>query len=213
MGQPTTTEVGQRLGDSYALDLLWRETMGLSPGDTKEGPLRQVISVLEATHTAYALIGGVAIQLHSEEPRTTLDIDFAIPTFAEIPAEALRSAGFEHEGRFAHSDNWRAPGPAPRGHRTAIQFSAEDVGIAAAVKHARVIQIGEMTLRVASPADLVVLKLAAAEEPLRRVKKRRQDLMDILSLVEDHSEAASAVPDLKERIDRLRNDIFSLLPI
>lgn len=210
MGQPTPAELAQRLRDSFTLDLLWRETMGLPPNDTKEGPLRQVVSVLEATRTAYALIGGVAIQLHSEEPRTTLDIDLAVTTFAEIPGEALRSAGFEHEGRFAHSDNWRAPGAAPRTQRTAIQFSAEDVGIAAAVGNARPMQVGGMTLRVASPADLVVLKLAAAEEPSRRMKKRRQDLMDILSLVEDHPDAAHALPDLNDRLERLRSLIFSL---
>lgn len=67
-----------------------------------------------------------------------------------------------------------------------------------------------MTLRVARPADLVVLKLAAAEEPRRRVKKRRQDLMDILSLVDDHPEAATAVPDLEERLERLRSRIFTV---
>ena len=52
--------------------------------------------------------------------------------------------------------------------------------------------------------------LAAAEEPTRRTKKRRQDLMDILSLVEDHPEAASAVPDLKGRLERLRSAIFTV---
>ncbi len=30
--------------------------MGLPPGDTKEGPLRRVISVLEEEHTPHALI-------------------------------------------------------------------------------------------------------------------------------------------------------------
>jgi hypothetical protein len=184
--------------------------MGLPPDDTKEGPLRQVISVLEATGTPYALIGGVAMQVYSEEPRTTLDIDLAVPTFVEIPVDALRSAGFEHEGRHAHSDNWRAPGSAPRRQRTAIQFSAEDVGVAAAVARARPIDIGGMSLRVAMPDDLVVLKLAAAEEPSRRLRKRRQDLMDILSLVEDHPEPASLVPDLKDRIERLQGILFSL---
>jgi predicted nucleotidyltransferase len=210
MGQPTAADVRQRLRDSYALDLLWRETMGLHRGDTKEGPLRQVIAVLEAAHTAYALIGGVAVQLHSEEPRTTLDIDLAVPTFAEIPALALTSAGFEHEERFAHSDNWRAPGSAPRKQRTAIRFSAEDIGIAAAVEHARSVEIDGMTLRLARPADLVVLKLAAAEEPSRRAKKRRQDFLDILTLVEEHPEAASAVADLKERLERLRSVILTV---
>ena len=210
MGEPSAVEVRQRLRQSYALDLLWSESMGLSPGDTKEGPLRQVVSVLDATHTAYALIGGLAVQLHSEEPRTTLDIDLAVASFAEIPADALTQAGFEHEGRFAHSDNWRAPGSAPRKQRTAIQFSAEDVGIASAVEHARTVDLGGMSLRVALPADLVVLKLAAAEEPSRRAKKRRQDFVDILTLVEEHPEAASAVSDLRERLHRLQNVILTL---
>jgi hypothetical protein len=180
------------------------------PGDTKEGPLRQVVAVLEATRTAYALIGGLAVQLHSEEPRTTLDIDLAVATFAELPVEELTRAGFEHEGRFAHSDNWRAPGSAARKQRTAIQFSAEDVGIASAVEHARTVEIDGMILRVAIPADLVALKLAAAEEPSRRAKKRRQDFVDIITLVEEHPEAARAVPDLRERLDRLRSVILTV---
>jgi len=210
MASPTAAEAEQRLREGYCLDLLWGETMGLPPGDTKEGALRQVIAVLEATQTAYALIGGVALQLHSEEPRTTLDIDLAVPTFSDVPADALRSAGFEHEQRFPHSDNWRAPGAAPRKHRTAIQFSAEDVGIDAAVRHARAFEIDGMTLRVARPADLVVLKLAAAEEPSPRTKKRRQDFLDILTLVEDYPEAASSVPELKERLERLRTLILAI---
>ena len=210
MAEPTANEAEQRLRDGYALDLLWRETMGLPPGDSKEGPLRQVISVLEAAHTPYALIGGVALQVHSEEPRTTLDIDVAVPRFSDIPVVALESAGFQHEQRFRHSDNWRAPGAEPRTSRTAIQFSAEDIGIAAAVEHARSVEIDGMTLRVAIPADLVVLKLAAAEEPQRRTKKRRQDFLDILTLVEDHPEAADAVPDLRERLERLRAVVMTI---
>ncbi|HEY3252790.1 MAG TPA: nucleotidyl transferase AbiEii/AbiGii toxin family protein [Polyangiaceae bacterium] len=194
MAPPTAAEAEQRLRESYALDLLWGETMGLPPGDTKEGALRQVISVLEAAHTAYALIGGVALQLHSKEPRTTLDIDLAVEKFSDVPADALRSAGFEHEARFLHSDNWRAPGAAPRTQRTAIQFSAEDVGIEAAVQHARAFEVDGMTLRVAMPADLVLLKLAAAEEPRQRAKKRRQDFLDIITLIEDYPEGRQRRP-------------------
>ena len=84
--------------------------MGLPPGDTKEEPLRRVISVLEASATQYAVIGGIAVQLHTSEPRTTLDIDLAVRTFNDIPRDALAQAGFEHDGRHQHSDNWRAPG-------------------------------------------------------------------------------------------------------
>lgn len=104
-GKPTAS-----LAQSFALDQLWRQTMGLPAADTKQEPLRQVVAVLAATQTPYALIGGVAIQLFSEDPRTTLDIDLAVALFADIPVAALCAAGFEHEARFAHSDNWRAPG-------------------------------------------------------------------------------------------------------
>ena len=102
--------------------------MGLPPADTKEEPLRRVISVLEASGTPYAVIGDIAVQLHSREPRTTLDIDLAVTKFDDIPRDALISAGFEHDGRYEHSDNWRAPGPGPRSQRTAIQFSAKTWG-------------------------------------------------------------------------------------
>jgi predicted nucleotidyltransferase len=203
MYQPSTVEVQQRLRVSFALDRLWRETMGLPPGDTKDEPLRRVIAVLETTGTRYAVIGGVAVQLYSREPRTTLDIDLAVTKFADIPGDALTQAGFDHDGRYRHSDNWRAPGSAPRLERTAIQFSAEDIGISDAVAHASPVDIGGIHLQLAAVPDLLVLKLAAAEEPGRRPSKRRQDLLDIITLAEQHPDAAANLPDLKERVARL----------
>jgi hypothetical protein len=184
--------------------------MGLSPGDTKEQPLRSVVSVLEASGTRYALIGGVAMQLYSREPRTTLDIDLAVAKYDQIPSAALTKAGFVHEGRDPHSDNWRAPGSAPREQRTAIRFSSEDVGIEDAVSRARTIDAGGFQLRLATAGDLLVLKLAAAEEPRRRPSKRRQDLLDIITLAEEHPSAATAVPQLRERIERLGSNLLTL---
>ncbi len=210
MGAPTTREIQERLGQSFALDRLWRETMGLPPGDTKEQPLRAIIAVLEASGTPYAVIGGVAMQLHSSEPRTTLDIDLAVRSFAEIPRDALAKAGFLHEGRHAHSDNWRAPGPMPRSQRIAVQFSAEDVGLESAIARARKVDAGGFSLRLVAPADLLILKLAAAEEPTRRASKRRQDLLDIVTLVETYPRAASAVPALDHRVNQLTTKLMTL---
>jgi len=48
---------------------------------------------------------GVPFQLHSREPLSTRDIDIAIPTFADVPREALELAGFVYEERFPNSDN------------------------------------------------------------------------------------------------------------
>lgn len=72
---------------------------GIAIGGTKEQPLRSVIAVLEASGTSYAVIGGVAVQLYSREPRTTLDIDLAVARHDDIPRAALMKAGFVHEER------------------------------------------------------------------------------------------------------------------
>src|SRR5258705_6627074 len=183
MRVPSTDEAQDRLIVAYALDRLWGETMGLQGGDSKEKPLRLIAEILERERVPYALIGGVAVQIHTEEPRSTLDIDLAVPRYADVPHQALLGAGFEYTGRHEHSDNWRAPGPGPLRLRTAIQFSAEDEGIADAVAHASVVDLdGGLRLRVATVTDLIVLKLAAAEEPKRRPSKREHDIADVLAL-------------------------------
>ena len=66
--------------------------MGLPAGDSKEAPLRLVVQLLERERVPYALIGGVAVQLHTQEPRSTLDIDLAVPTYAHVPRAALLEA-------------------------------------------------------------------------------------------------------------------------
>ena len=208
MKAPTTTEARERLATAYALDRLWGETMGLPHGDSKEGPLRLVAQLLEREGVPYALIGGVAVQLHTEEPRSTLDIALAVPTYADIPRQALLAAGFEHTGRHEHSDNWRAPGAAPLKLRTAVQFSAEDEGIADAVRHAGVVDLADgVRLRVASVADLIVLKLAAAIEPARRPSKRVHDVADVLALLEAHPELGSA--EMVARVQDVRRRLLS----
>lgn len=198
--------VQSRLAVGFRLDSLWAETMGIDPSDTKERPLRLVAELLNRAGVAYALIGGIAIQIHTTEPRTTLDIDVAVPQFADIPREALLAAGFDHTGRHRHSDNWRAPPAGPGSLRTAVQFSAEDVGIADAVSHAELTDLADgLRMRVATPADLIVLKLAAASEPRRRPSKRQHDLADVVALMEEY-------PGLRtpETLARLRDVRLSL---
>jgi predicted nucleotidyltransferase len=205
---PTAAEAGERLAIGYALDRLWSETMGLPNGDSKEGPLRLIVDLLERERVPYALIGGVAVQLHTAEPRSTLDIDLAVPTYAHVPVEALRRAGFEHTGRHAHSDNWRAPGSGPLTQRTAVQFSAEETGIAAAVDHAAIVELGGgLRLRLATVADLIALKLLAAEEPRRRASKREHDVADVLALLEEHPELRT--PTLVARLQDVRTRLVA----
>ena len=207
MGTLTSERARDRLATGYALDRLWGETMGLPEGDSKEQPLRLVAQLLEREGVPYALIGGVAVQLHSEEPRSTLDIDLAVPTYAQVPRAALLGAGFEHIGRHEHSDNWRAPGPGPLMSRTAVQFSAEDEGLADAVEHAITVDLlGGVRLRVATVADLIALKLTAAEETKRRPSKKEHDVADVLALLEEHPELGS--PALRDRLRRIRTALL-----
>src|SRR5206468_5995434 len=117
-------------------------------------------------------------------------------------------AGFEHTGRHDHSDNWRAPGPSPLKMRTAIQFSAEDAGIAEAVSHAGIVDLdGGLRLRVATVADLITLKLVAAEEPKRRPSKREHDVADVLTLLEEHPELQSS--ELMTRLQSVRSRLLT----
>ena len=188
----------------FALDRLWCETMGLIADDSKERPLRLMANVLERAGVPYALIGGVAVQLHTVEPRSTLDIDVAVPRFDDVPREALLAAGFEHT---AHSDNWRAPGDGPLATRVAVQFSAEDVGIAEAVARAKSMVFAHgFLLRVATAEDLIPLKLAAAGEPQRRASKREHDLADVLALLEEHPQLRT--PQLGARVREIRDRIL-----
>jgi hypothetical protein len=195
-----------RLAVGFRLDALWAETMGFDPSDTKERPLRLVAELLNRAGVAYALIGGVAVQIRTTEPRTTLDIDIAVPRFDDVPRAALLAAGFDHTGRHEHSDNWRAPPAGPSSLRTAVQFSAEDVGIADAVARAELTDLASgLRMRVATPADLIVLKLAAAAEPRRRPSKRQHDLADVVALMEEYPELRTP-----ETLARLRDVRLSL---
>lgn len=210
MGLPAPQEIRRRLQDSYDLDRLYGETMGLPTDDTKEPTLRALVQLLEAAQTPYALIGGVAVQLYSREPRTTKDIDIAVPTFADVPREALERAGFTYEGRHPHSDNWRAPGGGARKDRIAVQFSAEDVGIAEAVARAIPAHVDAgLRIRVVAVPDLAVLKLAAADEPRRRQSKRLVDYADVVRLLEEHPELRTALPDISERLRHVGTKILT----
>ncbi len=164
---------------------------------TKKPALLALGRILAETETPYALIGGVALQIHQTEPRTTLDIDLAIADRRAIPRAALAAAGFVETGRFPHSENWLGPDSTP------VQFT-DDPALAAAVLRAEEIEIDGVPLRVIGRSDLLHEKLRAAIDPARRRSKRLQDLADAQSLLEgDPHLAAELRPDEKAALDRL----------
>jgi hypothetical protein len=202
--RPSPSQIVDRLEDSFALDALWRSTVGLPPGDSKERALVRLATLFEQRNVRYAIIGGVAMQVWTEEPRTTLDIDVALARYDDLPRRDLGGAGFEYEGTFEHSENWRGPGPEPRRRRTAIQFSV-DALTPGTVERADVFDVLQgPRLRVASLPDLLRSKLEAALGPRRRPSKRASDLADVLRLVEEHPDLAAGVPDVGELLRRVR---------
>ena len=184
--QPTTGQFTERFAIGLSLDHLWSETMGMSERD-KETVLTSLVDVLDDVGTPYAVMGGVAIQLYTEEPRTTADVDIALHTRDDIPRGELERRGFSYDGLHRWSENWRGPAPlgTPRKQRISVQFSADDL-MSASVDRAVPAQAGSLRLRLVTMEDLILLKLAAAAESSRRASKRLQDLADVTRLLEEH---------------------------
>jgi hypothetical protein len=164
------------LETGFLLDERWhRMTSGIER--SKKPDLVLLARVLGEAKVAYAVIGGLALQVHQAEPRTTLDIDLAVRDRGALPRARLESAGFKETGRFAHSDNWIGPGGTP------IQFT-DDPALTPALERADEIEVEGVALRILRRADLLHAKLRAAADPARRRSKRLQDLADAQSLLE-----------------------------
>jgi hypothetical protein len=200
MFTPASIDLTDRLAIGAVLDHLWSETMGMPPVD-KQAILSQLVSVLKKSRTPYAVIGGVAVQLYSSDPRTTADIDVALLSRYDVPRELLLDAGFEFEKIYPWSENWRSPGPGTKKQRVAVQFSSDEL-MKRAVDRAETVHAGPLTFQLVTLPDLVALKLTAAEEPTRRLSKRLQDVTDVVRLTEEYPEISDL--SLQERIRRLR---------
>ncbi len=171
------------LEDGFRLDRRW---YALRDGvdRSKEPDLSLLAAVLGRQETPYAIIGGIALQVHQQEPRTTLDIDVALASLGELPRAALVQAGFHESGRYAHSHNWVGPDGTP------VQFT-DDPALASAVLRAVEVPLGQLLLRVLAKTDLLHEKLRAGSDPVRRRSKRLQDLADAQALLEQDPALAS----------------------
>jgi predicted nucleotidyltransferase len=180
----------------FLLDRQWHWLRG-EMDQSKKPALLALCRVLEEQQVAYAIIGGLALQVHREEPRTTLDIDIAVLDRSTIPREALSTAGFQLTGSFEHSENWTAADGTP------VQFSDDPV-LAPAVTAAGEILLDGVTLRVIRIVDLLHEKLRAGSDPARRRSKRLQDLADAQGLVEANADLLNELsPEEREILDQL----------
>lgn len=184
------------LETGFALDRLYRWMEGLMDG-SKRPTLARLAKILSDEKVVYAVIGGVALQVHRHEPRTTIDIDLALVDRALWPAAALEAAGFHRTGAFEHSENWLSADGTP------VQITDDPV-LAACVVRAELIEIDGLPLPILAPLDLLRAKLRAAADPARRRSKRLLDLADAQGLVEDHPELLAALdPPERTALDKL----------
>lgn len=181
-----------RLEVGFLLDRQWHALRG-EMEHSKRLALVTLARVLEGAGTPYAIIGGVALQVHQSEPRTTLDIDLAVPDFAAIPRDQLAAAGFNMTGQFPHSENWLGPENVP------VQFTA-DAALGPALARAIDVELADVRLKVIDRADLLHEKLRAGSDPARRRSQRLQVLADAESLLEETPELRAALSPAEQAI-------------
>jgi hypothetical protein len=181
----------------FLLDRQWHALRGEMEA-TKRPALISLARALQDARTPYTVIGGVALQVHQAEPRTTLDIDLAVPAFDAIPRDQLRAAGFDLTGRFAHPENWLGPEGVP------VQFT-DDPALGPAIERAVEIDLAGVPLRVIGRMDLLHEKLRAGSDPARRRSKRLQDLADAQAILEE-------TPDLRSALSESERATLAALP-
>jgi len=174
------------------LDLQWQWMNG-EMERTKQPTLALLARIFEGSGIDWALIDGLALQIHRSDPRTTLDIDIAITDRNALPATALETAGFTRTGRFEHSENWVSGDGVP------VQLT-DDPALGEMIVRAESVDAGGMKLRVLTRTDLLREKIRASRDSARRPSKRLQDLADATALLEDD-------PTLGEKLTPIEKEI------
>ncbi len=144
------------------------------------GALVDAARALSDAGIAYAVIGGIAVGIHSDVPRATQDVDIAVVSTVPRDAivETLGTVGFEHRGTYQHSENFRHASGEP------VQV-AIDGTFDAAIERAGSYEIGGSSVRVVSKDDLIAMKERAATDPACRPSKAHRDRADLEQLKGD----------------------------
>ena len=175
----------------FSLDRRWHLLRG-EMEQSKKPTLLLLGRLLDEAGIEYALIGGLAVQVHQAEPRTTLGVDLALIDRATIPAARLLAAGFRLTGRHQHSESWIGPEGTP------VQFT-DDPALSGAVRRAGKLELDGVSLRVITKVDLLREKLRAGRDPARRKSKRIQDLADVQGLIEQDPSLESELAEEERR--------------
>jgi hypothetical protein len=148
------------------------EDMASAPD--KVAALLDATRALTAMGVPYALIGGVAVGIHSRVPRATMDVDLAVSSRSDRTriAHALIDAGFRATGTYRHSVNFRHA----TGEPVQLVF---DPMFDAMIDRAESFDLGDASVTIVRKSDLIAMKERAAADPARRRSKALRDQADV----------------------------------
>ena len=140
----------------------------------KVAALMDATRALGALGAPHALIGGVAVGVHSGVPRATADTDIAVLSTLDRNAviQALVDARFRLTGQFAHSANFRHASGEP----VQIVF---DPGFDPMILRAERLGVAGVDVPIVRKDDLIAMKERAAADPARRRSKALRDRADV----------------------------------
>lgn len=158
-----------------------------------ETVLRRVADDLTAADRPFALVGGLAVSVRTE-PRFTRDADLAVAVRDDADAEALVSAlrarGYldlavlEQEATGRMATVRLTLSTMPSAPVVDLLFASSGIESEVVANADPVEVLRGLTIRVATTADLIALKLLSRDEI-----ERPQDLVDLRALVRVASEA------------------------
>ena len=140
----------------------------------KVAALMDATRALGAMGAPHALIGGVAVGVHSGVPRATADTDLAVLSTLDRSAviQALIGAGLRPTGEFSHSAELRHAS----GERVRIVF---DAGFDPMIQRAERLRVAGVDVPIVRKDDLIAMKERAAADPARRRSKALRDRADV----------------------------------
>lgn len=140
----------------------------------KVAALLDTARALAAIGAPYALVGGVAVGIHSGVPRATADTDIAVLSTIDRGAvcRALTESGFRPAGEFQHSVNFRHPSGEP------VQL-VFDAAFDPMIQRAERFEVAAFSVCIVRKADLITMKERAGADPVRRRSKALRDQADV----------------------------------
>ncbi len=147
---------------------------GMVETPDKVAALMDATRALGAMGAPHALIGGVAVGVHSGVPRATADTDLAVFSTLDRSAviQALIGAGLRPTGEFSHSAELRHAS----GERVRIVF---DAGFDPMIQRAERLRVAGVDVPIVRKDDLIAMKERAAADPARRRSKALRDRADV----------------------------------